>query len=508
MARLERLAGAWHGVLAAGLAGALLPLAFAPVDWSWLAVAAPAVLLYVAAVAPRRRALQAGYAFGLGEFGVGVSWVFVSINEYGGAGPVLAALVTVLLVAGLALFPVLAVAAGRACAPGRTARLLLALPAAWLLVAWLRTWLLTGFPWLFLGYATLDTPLAGLAPVGGVLGLTAVLALLAGAVAWLAAAPSWRRGAYAAALAGLAAAGGVAGDRASWTEAYGEPQSVALLQGSFAQDVKWDPSQLPRILERYTRLTEAHLGADLIVWPETAVPRRFDRVAQPLEAVAGRVREAGGALVLGIPYRVAGAGGATLHNSVVAFGRERAVYHKRHLVPYGEYVPLRSLFGRSLDFLGAPLADYEPGPAPEPLRLGPDLTLGATVCYEVAYPNAVRRTAAGADVLVNLSNDAWFGDSLAPDQHLQKARMRAAESGRWLLRATNTGITALIGPQGRVAARSPQFEVAALTGEVRRRRGATPYTRLGDAPLVTAAGAALLGLALAAWYRRRGRAGA
>lgn len=501
MAQLERLAAAWHGVLAAGLAGALLPLAFAPVDWAWLAVAAPAVLFYVAAVAPRRRALQAGYAFGLGEFGVGVSWVFVSINEYGGAGPGLAGLVTALLVAGLALFPVLAVAVGRACSPGRTARLLLALPAAWLLVAWLRTWLLTGFPWLFLGYAALDTPLAGWAPLAGVLGLTAVLALLAGAVAWWAAALSWRRSAYPAALAALVVAGSAAGDR-SWTQADGEPLSVALLQGNFAQDVKWDPAQLPRILERYARLTEAHLGADLIVWPETAIPRRFEHVAQPLELLAGQVREAGGALVLGIPYRAGGEDGA-LHNSVVAFGGERrAVYHKRHLVPYGEYVPFRALFGRSLDFLGAPMADYEPGPPPEALRLGPDLALGATVCYEIAYPRAVRRTAAEADVLVNLSNDAWFGDSLAPHQHLQKARMRAAESRRWLLRATNTGITALIGPRGQVAARSPQFEVAALTGEVARRSGATPYTRVGDTPLVAAAGVVLLGLWLATRYRR------
>ncbi len=508
MRSLDRLIAGRLGVLVAGLAGAGLPLAFAPLDWAVLAVLAPAVLFAVAALAPRRRALQAGYAFGLGQFGVGVSWVFVSINDYGGAGPVLSALVTLLFVAFLALFPMLAVALGRVAGRSPGQRLLVTLPAAWVAVEWLRTWLFTGFPWLFVGYAALDTPLSGLAPVVGVLGLSALLVLLAGAAAWLVIAPGWRRGASVAALAVAVLAAGLAADRAVWTEPRGEPVRAALIQGNFSQDIKWDPAQLERIQTRYAELTAEHAGADLVLWPETAIPRRFDTVQPYLEQVAGRVREAGGTLVLGVPYREWAPDGGTLHNSVVVLGEERSVYHKRHLVPYGEYVPFRDLFGRSLDFLGAPMADYTPGPRPEPLAVDDRLHLGATVCYEVAYPVAVRRTAGAVDLLVNVSNDAWFGDSLAPHQHLQKARMRSAEAGRWMLRATNTGITAVIGPDGEVVERRPQFEVTTLVTEVERRSGATPYARIGDGPLLGLLAGALVLPGGLRWYARRRRASA
>ncbi|ABM61665.1 apolipoprotein N-acyltransferase [Halorhodospira halophila] len=502
MRTAERLAAGRAGVLAAGLAGGLLPLALAPLGWAVLAVLSPAVLFAVAALAPRRRALQAGYAFGLGQFGVGVSWVFVSINDYGGAGPVLSGGVTVLFVAFLALFPLLAVVLGRGLGRCSGVRLLVTLPAAWVAVEWLRTWLFTGFPWLFVGYAALDTPLAGLAPVIGVLGLSALLVLLAGAAAWLVVAPGWRRAASVAALLVAAVAAGVAADR-PWTEAHGEPVRAALLQGNFSQDLKWDPAELQRIQTRYAELTAEHPEADLVIWPETAIPRRFDAVQPYLEQVAEQVRETGGTLVLGIPYQEWAPDGSQLHNSVAVLGEERDVYHKRHLVPYGEYVPFRDLFGRSLDFLGAPMADYSRGPRPEPLAVDNRLRLGATICYEVAYPVAVRRTAGEVDLLVNVSNDAWFGDSLAPHQHLQKARMRAAESGRWMLRATNTGITAVIGPDGEVVERRPQFEVATLATEVERRSGTTPYARIGDGPLLGLLAAALLLPGGLRWYRRR-----
>ena len=508
MTAAERLASGWPGVLAAGIAGAALPLAFAPLELAWMAVLAPAVLFAVAAAAPRRRALQAAYAFGLGQFGVGVSWVFVSIHEYGGAGPVLAGGVTAAFVAFLALFPVLAVALGRALGAGRGVRLLVALPSAWVLVEWLRTWLFTGFPWLFLGYAALDTPLAGLVPVAGVLGLSLVAALLAGAVAWLATRPSLRSGAAAAVVAAATtamAAAAAAGQ--PWTERDGDPRSVALLQGNFSQDIKWDPAYMGRIQARYARLTREHAGADIIVWPETAIPARLDRVRTYLDRVTEAAGEAGSTVVLGIPRQDPEAG--TLHNSIAVLGPEPRFYDKRHLVPFGEYVPFREWVGRRLDFLGAPMADYTPGGPPQPLPVGEGLALGGTVCYEVAYPSAVRATAAASGMLVNVSNDAWFGDSLAPHQHLQKARMRAAETERWMLRATNTGITAIIGPGGEVVARAAQFRTGSLEAEAEPRGGATPYVRWGDAPVLgLVAGVLALAGGLRLWRRaRRPRAG-
>ncbi len=491
-------------VVAAGvLAGAAFPLAMAPLDWVWCAFASLAVLFAVAALAPIRPAMLGAYAFGVGQFGVGVSWVYVSIHDYGGAGVVLSAAVTALFVLFMALFPLLAVVLGRALAGGPSMRLALTLPAAWVFVEWVRTWLFTGFPWLFAGYATLETPLSALVPVVGVLGASAVVAWTASLVVWAVVRPGLRSATVVLVMA--LSLGGILvalTDRA-WTQPAGEPVRVALLQGNFSQDIKWDPDQLDRIQQRYATMTAESAGSDVIIWPETAIPARLDRVEGYVHAVARDVRQAGGALVLGIPVREWAPGGGYLYNSIIALSDEKDAYHKRHLVPYGEYVPFRDVFGRSLDFLGAPMADYSRGPWPEPLKLGDGLTAGATICYEVAYPRAVRRTAADVDFLINVSNDAWFGDSLAPAQHLQKARMRAAEVGRWMARSTNTGITAVIDHHGRVVERAPQFEVAKVDARVERRHGATPYARAGDGPVLVLLFAVLFGAGIASLRRER-----
>ncbi|MCG5529519.1 apolipoprotein N-acyltransferase [Halorhodospira halochloris] len=484
------------GVLLAGVAGACLPLSFAPFDWSLTALVAPAILFYIAASASFKRALQAGYAFGLGMFGLGASWVFVSINEYGGAGPVLSGLVTAGFVALLALFPLAAVWLGRWVVSSPRLQLLAALPAAWVLFEWVRTWLFTGFPWLYLGYAGLGTPLSGWSPVIGVLGVSALIAWLAGLLAYLLLQP--RKLSLVAFLGGATAviAVGLVIDR-SWSEVVGEPLEVALLQGNHPQDLKWDPAYRQTIRQSYAQMTAEHLGADLIIWPETALPELYEHVAEVfLQPLAEQVRDAGGTLLLGIPRRDRQAEGEPLHNSVAVLGEEPAFYAKYHLVPYGEYVPFRDVFGRSLDFLGAPMADYERGPVPAAVPLDSELKLGITICYEAAYPRAVARGARGADVLVNVSNDAWFGDSLAPHQHLQKARQRAAETRRWMLRSTNTGITAVIDPYGEIVEQAPQFAQTSVVAQVYKRSGPTPYMVIGDWPVVIAVLVLLAAIAL------------
>ncbi len=498
-------ATARFGVFAALLTGAALPLAFSPLDIAPLAVFSPAVLFLILAAAPRRRALQAAYVYGVGYFGVGVSWVFVSIHEFGGSGPVISGLVTAAFVLMLACFPLLVAAAAlgiaryRRLSMGSAVVCLVVLPAAWVMAEWLRSWLFTGFPWALIGYAALDTPLQGLATVVGVPGLSAVLVWLAGGVAWLILRPGRRRSAIlVAAVSGLFAAS-VAADR-PWGQVDGDAVTAAVIQGNIPQDVKWLPQYRDAVRGQYLHLTQERLGAELIVWPETAIPEFFDQAAgEFLEPVGAAVREAGGTLVLGVPYGERGAG--PIHNSIAALNETPAFYHKRHLVPYGEYVPFRDLFGRSLDFLGAPMADYTPGPPARPLPAG-DHVLGATVCYEVAYARAVAAALPEAQLLVNVSNDAWFGDSLAPHQHLQKARMRSLETRRWMVRATNTGISAVIDHRGRVRARAPQFEATTLVAEVEPRAGTTPYVVLGDAPVVGAAALALLITAGSGWRRR------
>lgn len=500
---IARWLGAWPGLLLAALAGAVLPLAFAPMDHAALAVLSPAVLFAVAASAPPRRALQAGFLFGLGCFGVGVSWVFVSIDQFGG-GPVAAAVVTAGFVVVLSVFPALTAAGGRLLPVGAWGRqgwtVLFLLPALWVLLEWVRSWLFTGFPWLLLGYAALDTPLASIAPVGGVYALSLVLAVTGGTLAWLLLRPGWRRALVVVGWLGVLGAGLAATDR-EWTEPTGATVEAALVQGNIPQDIKWHPDYQEAIRERYVELTTDVLGADLVVWPETAIPQLYHRVAEDfVEPIGDVVRAMGGTLILGVPYRDAAR--ESMHNSIVAVNPQRSVYHKRHLVPYGEYVPFRDWFGRSLDFLGAPMADYEPGPTAHPLEtpVGP---LGATICYEVAYPRAVASTAGESVALLNVSNDAWFGDSLAPHQHFQKARMRSLENGRDMIRSTNTGISAVIDARGRVRERLPSFEPGAAIVEVRPRHGVTPYTRYGELPTLLFVGAVLLwSLVWALWWRR------
>ncbi|GAA5173179.1 apolipoprotein N-acyltransferase [Modicisalibacter zincidurans] len=474
--------------LLALLAGGSLPLAFAPVGWAWLAVIALAAFFALAAQPSRRQALWSAYLFGLGYFGVGVSWVFVSISQYGN-GPVVAMLATAAFVSLLALFPWFAVYLVRRLCPEMDGMALwLGLPAAWVLSEWMRTWFLTGFPWLFVGYSQSDTSLALIAPVFGVLGVSLLVALLAGGLAWIVLGPSLRRvtlvgGVLAAVLAGLQLL-----DR-EWTQPAGEPIDAALLQGNMAQDKKWDPDYRNVTLERYKALTEQQLGADIVIWPEAAIPVWYDQATEYLAGLEALADQAGTSLMVGVPVREAD---GRNYNAVVSLSDPPGFYYKRHLVPFGEYVPFRNLLGSALDVLGAPMSDFTPG-REAPVLQAAGVPVGAFICYEAIFGAEVTELLPEAQLLVNISNDAWFGRSLGPLQHFQMVRMRAIETGRDLLRATNTGVTAAIGHDGKVIKRAPQFEVATLNAEVTPRTGATPYVGWRDWPVL---GLIALGLGL------------
>lgn len=496
---LARLLASRVGLFLALLAGVLLPLAYAPIDWVWLSLLSPALLFAIAAAAPLKRALWAAYLFGLGYFTVGTSWVFVSISRYG-TGPVVAAVVTTIFMAVLALFPWAAVYIGRKLRPQRDGLLLwLAFPLAWLLAEWVRSWLLTGFPWLLLGYSQTDTWLGHLAPVTGVFGISLVVAILAGGLAWLLLRPSVRRGA-AFAVAFVVAIGGSLLLARDWTEPSGEPLSVALLQGNIEQDKKWSADYFETTLRRYWALNAEHLGADIIVWPEAAIPAWYHQVEDNyLARVLERGREAGSSVVMGIPVLEPD---NSAYNAVVSLGEAPEFYHKRHLVPFGEYLPLRSIFGNLLDILGAPMSDFSVGQGvPEPITAA-GVPVGASVCYEAAFGDEIAAVLPAAEILVNVSNDAWFGDSLAPHQHLQMMRMRAMETEREVLRATNTGITAIIDHQGRIRASTPQFVETSLTGQATPRQGATPYVRWLNYPVLIVVFAGLVALLGLHWRQR------
>lgn len=483
------------------VAGLLMPLGLAPFGQVWAPFLGLALIFAVVTAAPARRAALAAYLFGLGYAGFGVYWIFIAVGEYGG-GPLAASLVTPLFVALFALLPLAALMLGRALGRGRPAATpLLALPLAWMLVEWVRSWLLTGATWLSIGYGQIETPLAGIAPVLGVYGIGLAIALVAGGLAWWLLAPlSLRLVAPVLLAAGVFAAGALA--PRDWTTPVGEPLEVALLQGNIPQDQKWLEDNRARTLERYAEASRRHFGRDLVIWPETAVPAFFHQVREShLEPLAEAARAEGTTLVAGAP--VADPAGEGIFNAVVALNESPAFYYKRHLVPFGEYVPLRETFGGILDFVGAPLGDFNPGTSAEPLPAAGQ-RLGVSVCYEVTFGTEVADALPAATVLLNVSNDAWFGRSLAPWQHLEMARMRALETGRPMLRGTNTGLTAIIDHRGGLRARGPLFEATAVTGSVQPREGVTPYVRWRDWPVAAVSAAGLLALLVTGRRRRRG----
>jgi apolipoprotein N-acyltransferase len=486
----------WRRPLVAFLAGAAMVPAYAPLEWFALALAALAVLIHFWLAAPGPRAAAwIGFLFGMGMFLAGVSWVVISLHRFGAMPAPIAAFATFAFCVVLSLYLALAGALQAKFRAPPVVRAALVIPALWTLAEWLRATLFTGFPWLSLGSAAIETPLAGFAPLGGVYAASFATAAAAGLIWCIALGQARWTAAAAFALLGIAGAGlrGV-----EWTKPEGAPFEASLVQGNVPQDLKFDPARYARTLETHARLAEAS-RARLIVLPETAVPRMLDSVDPAyLERLDAAGKRNGGDLLLGAPTRLAS---GAYYNSVVSFGvSPRQLYHKVHLVPFGEFVPPG--FGWIVRVLSVPLADFSRGAAVQrPLQVAGQ-RVAANVCYEDAYGNELIRQLPEATLLVNVSNVAWFGDSLAPAQHLQIARARALETGRMHLTATNTGITAVVGRDGRVLAQLAPFTEGRLDAEVQGYAGATPYVRFGDWPALAACAALLLAVALVAWSGR------
>lgn len=481
-------------VFLAFLAGALAVAGFAPLGAYPATLAALAVLFVLwLGAASVRSALLTGFAFGLGLFGVGVSWVFVSLHEFGGMPAWLAGLATFLFCALLAAFPAIAGALAVGLGKRPAARLML-MPALWVLLEWTRGWIFTGFPWLAVGYSQIPaSPLAGAAPLMGVYGVSLMVAAVATLVA---AALTERRSRWRAVLGavGLIAACGAVG-RIDFTQPDGSTARVALVQGNVAQEMKWRADRIADTLTRYAALAES-TPARLIVLPETALPL-FEAEMPP--AYRARLvaigRKNAGDLLVGLPT---GSPAGPYFNSVVSFGvAPTQRYHKVHLVPFGEFIPAKALWGWVLAVLSIPLSDFSPGPADQPPLAVGGMRLAPNICYEDAFGEEIILRAPAANLLVNVSNDAWFGDSFALWQHAQMSQARALETGRMMLRATNSGLTAVIDRRGRLLAHLPPFTEGVLAHAVTGYRGLTPYMRLGNAPalglvaLLSAAGLAL-----------------
>jgi len=462
--------------------GAALALAFAPVGLAPLAVLCPAVLFLLWERATPRAAAWRGFLFTGGTFLAGTYWLYHSIHLVGRAPLWIAMFLMLGLVAIMGSYTAALGYAASRWGPARGAvRWLVLLPAGWVLVEWFRGWFLSGFPWLALGYSQLETPLRGLAPLAGVYGTSLGTALLAGALVTLLLGNRTARLA-AVAVSGTVIAAAALLTRVEWTEPRGTSVSVALVQGAVPQAMKWAPGQRERTLDLYASLTAPHLGTDIIVWPEAALPALERDIRGFLDALHAAARARGSDVVMGLLRRDAATG--EYYNAMAAFAATEQWYDKRRLVPFGEFFPVPAAVRDWMRLMNLPYSDFASGAEDQSPLVVAGESLAPTICYEDAYASEQLALVRRSTLLVNVTNDAWFGDSTAPHQHLDISRMRSLETGRPMLRATNDGVTALIAHDGTLIGQLPQFEPGVLTGTVEPRTGLTPYARTGNLPVL------------------------
>ena len=530
----------------APVAGILLTLSFAPFDYSCLALVALVFLFACWQNISAKRAAMRGYLFGLGAFGSGVSWVYISMHDFGGAGVFGSSMLTGLFAGFWALFPALAGYLSVKTNPVNKgpARIML-MPVIWILVEYLRGyWVLNGFPWLHVAYSQLETSLAGYIPVFGVYGTGFIVALTASVAVEIfrmtarvdifllgnysritllqaihgvnakSAFPTSLahcRGEFANALLRvirlgrlksplqlimlLAVLWGTGGllRNVTWTHEIGQPIRVSMIQGNIAQDQKWRPENKINTLLKYKKMTEEHWDSNVIIWPETAIPAYLDQVKDTFLAPLGNDAKLHNTdLIISVPVQETAP--KKNFNAVITMGKEEGIYRKTHLLPFGEYLPLQPLSGFVLNMINIRLGNFTPGAVNQHLLKAGGYPFITLICYEDVFGDLSIRGLSDAAYLVNVTNDGWFGNSIEPHQHLQMARMRAIETGRFLLRATNTGMTGIVSPKGEIINMAPLFQETALTGTIIPMGGITPYARWGDKPVIGLMVILLLGL--------------
>lgn len=485
--------------LAALIAGGAFPFGFAPFGMATATITAIIILLACLAHTNWRQAFWVGLCFGIGMFGVGASWIYASIHDYGYAAPWLATTITALFVLILALFPAAQMGSLVRLFPNnQLRRTLLAFPTWWVIFEIFRGWFLTGFPWLYVGYAQIENRLSSFAPIGGVFLVSFFSVLLAAGLYALIdyfyhqkRKPKLRNGLIVLIVGIWVAA--FAAHQIPFNAPTSQTLRVALIQGNVPQLLRWDPTALSNIIARYRLATLASSQADLIVWPESAIPLPLPLSGKIFAEMDSMLQARNVGLIAGVPTRLPNED--IYYNTLIGVGAARGVYHKHHLVPFGEYVPLERLLRGLIGFFDLPMSAFIGGPADQKhLTLGP-YRFAPAICYEIAYPFYVQAMSKQANAILTVSNDTWFGRTIGPAQHLQIAQFRALENGIPVIRATNTGITALIDGKGDITALAPQFEEAVLKGDIRIRQGQTLWTQLGMWPWLIFY-AALFGIAV------------
>lgn len=493
---IQQLSDSKQYVLAL-FAGLCLPLSFAPVHAIPLAFLAPLILFSLWQNKTPAQAFRIGFVFGFGFFAFGLSWVYIAIHVYGETPAWIGILMTALFAAYLALFIALQGWLGaklirRYDIPFRLEALII-LPVLWVLFEWIRGWFLTGMPWLHLGYAFSMPPLSGYAPVLGVYGISFVSIFSTGLIFFALFTPGKSQTKKVLFLLTFILLMGLGLSRIEWTQRIDKNIKVSLVQGNAEQITKWDANKIKLRMDTYARLSRQHWDSDVVVWPENSMTVLYHQIDKSfLLPLAKEARESNTDLIVGIPFMDLNS--EKYYSSMVSFSAAdkgkntySGVFNKVHLVPFGEYVPLANLIRGLVKFFDLPMSGFSPGAQNQPLLIMRGEPLATSICYEDSFGEELIRQLPKATLLINGSNNAWYGDSLAPHQHLQIAQMRAIETGRMLIRATTNGITAFVDHKGHIVASAPQFKPTVLTYTVQPRSGATPYVRWGNWPIISLA---------------------
>ncbi|WP_459680862.1 apolipoprotein N-acyltransferase [Vibrio comitans] len=474
--------------LAAAFVGASTTLSFAPFQIWPLALLSPVLLLLLLKGQSTRSSALIGYLWGIGLFATGISWVHVSIDTFGGMPKAASLLLMALLVGYLSIYSALFTALfTRFNGNKNWFKALLVTPALWLVCDWLRGWALTGFPWLLLGYTQIDSPLAGLAPIGGVDLISMWVMAISSSVAMIINRRTWKLVWIPVALFAVAGLTHFI----NWvTPDESRAQTVALIQGNVHQETKWLPSQRWPTLMKYMDHTRQNWDADIIIWPEAAIPAFEDEVTSFMENLDKAARMNNSAVITGVLTQE---GRNTYYNSVTTVGvtpsgeynyDTQPRYNKHHLLPFGEFVPLEDFLRPLAPFFNLPMSSFQRGGYIQDNIVAKGMHMVVALCYEIIFGQQLRDNITDeTDYILTLSNDAWFGDSIGPLQHMAIARMRALEFGMPVIRATNNGVTAVTDYKGHITADLPQFEEAVLRAKVVPTNGKTPYVQFGGLPL-------------------------
>ena len=463
------------------LLGALLPFVFAPTNIFFLAPILLAAVFYFSCNLDIKRLVINWFLFGFGFFAVGISWVYISIYRFGGSNFFVASFLTILLVVLYAAFFALQAYISFKCyAHNNFIKQVLVLPAVWVLFEWIRGWFFTGFPWLFLSYSQTGSFLKGYAPIIGVYGVSFLVAMSAGLIcAFFLYKKSIKI--ISIILLVLIWAFGFCLTKVSWTYARGNQLTIAVIQGNVDQKIKWSTDEITNILDTYQNLTQKYFDKNLIVWPEAAVTLPIPYSNDYLQQIATKAKMHNSSLIVGVPVETKG---GDFYNAAIGLGNAQGVYYKRHLLPFGDYVPFANLLRGIINFFNLPMSEFKFGNKNQALIQVNHMPIATYICYEVAFASLVRSDLPKAELLLTLSDDSWFGDSLALWQHLQIGQMRALETGRYMIFSTNGGITAIIAPNGNIVKIAPKLTQTVLSGTVQAMVGATPWVRIGTMPVI------------------------